>query len=114
MTATTDYPLTIDSKTAKLSATTPTGSRYIAILPFQAVESILRAKTITAISPTGNLQLVEENNNLLYLVSGTKDITFFKFYTHSFPVEGKVSALDGSIISTNEPPWLKILEYFFS
>jgi len=111
--ATTSFPLTIDSKSAKISVTTLSGERFIVVLPYQAAESALRSKMVSIISYEKALRLVEEENELIYIVNGEKELTFFNFYTHSFPVEGKISALDGVVLNSNEPVWLKVLDFLF-
>ena len=111
--ALTEYPVTIDIKTAEFSVTTPSGDRFIAILPFGAVESALRAKLISGL-PGGKIFLNEQERELYYLIKGEKSINFFNVFTYSFGVTTKVSALTGEIISIDNPEWLRFLGFLFS
>lgn len=107
--ALTDLPITIDPSRNKFSVTTPTGERYVSILPSDATQTVLRAKTLTETQTAMNL--IEEGGILSYLVKGDKNVNFFDFYNMKVPVTAKVSASTGEIISVDQPPWLRVLSF---
>ena len=111
--ATTAYPVSIDPEKNRFMVTTPSGEKYLAILPFEAMESVLRAKAVTKLSDN-NFEITEEGKDLSYAVAGEKSLNLFNVYDLNLPIEAKVSASTGEILSTNEPVWLKLLSFFLS
>jgi len=111
--ATTEFPVSIDPEKNRFMVTTPSGEKYLAVLPYEARESVLRAKTLTTLSG-GSFTITEEEKDLSYAVLGEKSLNLFNVYNLALPVEAKVSASTGEILSTNEPVWLKLLSFFLS
>jgi hypothetical protein len=107
--ALTDLPITIDPAKNKFSVTTPTGERYVSILPSDAIQTVLRAKSLTE-TQTG-MDLIEEGGILSYLIKGDKNVNFFDFYKMKVPVTAKVSASTGEIVVIDQPPWLRVLSF---
>ena len=107
--ALTDLPITIDPAKNKFSVTTPTGERYVSILPNDAVQTVLRAKTLSETQK--GMDLVEEGGILSYAVRGDKKVNLFDFFNLKVPVTAKVSASTGEIVSVDQPPWLRVLSF---
>lgn len=109
----TEYPISVDSKTAKLSVTTESGDRLISILPYNAVESLVRTKIITRIAE-GGVDLVEEDRELTYKVYGEKLLNLFNIYEHPVQMNVAVSASTGEIVKIEAPIWYKAISFLFT
>lgn len=114
ITVQTDYEISIDPKTAGLTLKTPSGLRFLSILPLEAANSIFRTKLINRL-PKGNaMKLVElEGRELAYEITGDKVISILNVYNHSIPVTTKISASTGEILTIDEPSWLKVFSFLF-
>lgn len=110
--ALTELPITIDPSKNKFSVTTPTGDRYVSILPSDAAETVLRAKVLSETQK--GMDLLEESGVLSYMVKGDKKVNLFDFYNFAVPVTAQVSASTGEIMSIDQPPWLRVLNFFLS
>jgi hypothetical protein len=109
--AVTDFPVSVDSKTAKISVLTSSGDRYLSILPSQAAESVLRAKIVSNVS---NLEITEDGQELQYLVSGNKVLNFFNVFEYSIPIKSHVSASTGEILGLEAPKWYRFVGFLFT
>jgi len=109
----TDYPISIDSKTAKLSVTTESGDRLVSILPYNAVESLVRTRIITRIAE-GGIDLIEEERELTYKVNGEKLLNLFNIYEHPVQMSIAVSASTGEIVNIEAPVWYKAVSFLFT
>ena len=112
--AETYFTINIDAKIAELTLETPSGFRYLSILPREAVETILRAKTIDRLKEGSKLLISEQNRELSYEIFGDRVIDVFNLVEYSIPVSSRVSASTGEILSVNEPTWLRILGFLFT
>ncbi len=114
LTAETDYEININPKNAGLTLTTPSGLRYLSVLPREAANSMFRSKLIDRIV-IGNKMLIKEEvgEELAYEVEGIKVISFFNIYDYELPVKAKVSATTGQIAQIVEPAWMKYLGFLF-
>ncbi|OGM12818.1 hypothetical protein A3A76_01000 [Candidatus Woesebacteria bacterium RIFCSPLOWO2_01_FULL_39_23] len=112
--AVTDYQIEIDPKNAKLALATPTGYKFLSILPRQAVTSLIRSGVATMHSKGDEVRISEdEDGNLYYLVQAEKVIPILNVYDYTFPVEAKVSAVGGEILSIEKPSWMRLLGFLF-
>lgn len=111
--AETDYQINIDPQTARLTLETPSGLRFLSILPRQATDSVLRAKYINRIESERNLVIKEEGSDLTYEVFGDKVLNFFNFFEYPIPVSVQVSASTGEILYVDQPIWLKVINFLF-
>lgn len=109
----TEYPISIDSKTAKLSVTTESGDRLVSILPYNAVESLVRTRIITRIAE-GGIDLIEEERELTYKVNGEKLLNLFNIYEHPVQMSIAVSASTGEIVNIEAPVWYKAVSFLFT
>ncbi|MCH7641106.1 hypothetical protein IID22_02845, partial [Patescibacteria group bacterium] len=111
--AITTYEINIDPQTARITLETPSGLRFLSILPRQAVDITLQAKYINRIGGQDKLDLKEEGGDLSYVVHGDKVINPFDLFEYNVPVKVYVSASTGEILSVDQPTWLRILGFLF-
>lgn len=114
VTAKTNYPISVDPQNAEISVKTPSGFKYISILPADAVVSSLRSKVISVLRTDNPLTLTEkEGGQLLYVISGEKNINVIEMIKFAVPVTAEVSASTGEIVFVEQPTWLKVLGFLF-
>jgi hypothetical protein len=111
--ASTNFPINIDSKSAELSVKTSSGDRFLSILPFQAVETILRSKLISTVTDN-KIQILESGQELQYEVKGEKIFNFFDIYKYSIPITLYISASTGEIIYFDSPTWFKVVGFLYT
>jgi len=113
--ASTSYPVKIDSANARVSLQTPSGELNLGILPKDAVDDLVRAKVISKINGQQKIILGEQvNGQLAYNIPGIKTINLFNVTNLDVDVVGNVSATTGEILSVDQPVWLRILGFVFS
>lgn len=114
----TDFPLAIGANN-ELIVTTPNGSRKITVLPDAAVSNLLRngILTISEASPAAQseqgINLVAEDDKLVYKVRGTKNVKFLGLVPVAAPVEANVSAESGTVSSVVLPFYLNFFGFLF-
>lgn len=111
--ALTDFPIKIDPETARLTVQTESGDRFLSVLPYQAVQGILRSKLINKINDN-LLEIIEEERELQYSFSGEKIFNIFDLFEYSIPVSLRVSATTGETVSIDGPLWYKIIGFFLT
>lgn len=111
--AITDFPIKIDPSTARLTVATQSGERFLSILPYQAVQGVLRSKIISKVD-NNKLDIVEHERELQYSFSGQKIFNILNFFDYSVPVTLKVSATTGETVSIEGPVWYKVIGFFLS
>lgn len=111
--AVTDYPINVDSRSAKLTVTTDRGDRIISVLPYGAVESLLRAKLISIVNDN-KVSLEEKDSELAYQVNGAKILNLADIYAYPVPITAFVSASTGEVIKVEAPVWFKLISFIFS
>lgn len=111
----TDFPIIINAEKGEISVLTPTGYRFISVLPKEAIEVLLRTKLITKISKTEKPLMTEgEHGQLIYKVSGEKVVNMFNLFNLEVPVKGEVSVLTGEVVSVEQPVWLRLFGFIFA
>lgn len=111
--AETDYQINIDPKSAGLTLATPSGFRYLSVLPKEAAETILRSRVVNRIGAGSVISLSEHSGELYYEVAGERVINVFNIFEYPVPVSARVSASTGAILSVEQPTWLKVLGFLF-
>jgi len=111
--ASTAFPISVDPETAEIIIKTPSGNKFVSILPVEATEAILRTKLLSNIS-LKDLKIVEEGQELQYLIGGEKVFNFFNVYYYSIPVEANLSVATGEILSIKAPFWYKIVGFLMT
>ena len=110
--AITEFPVTIDSKSARLSIETSGGQTFLSIFPKEAVDSLLRAKFVNKI-PDSNIELIEKDKELQYVIAGEKVFDILGLMEYSVPVTTFISASTGEILSIDSPTWFKYIKFLF-
>lgn len=105
----TEYPISVDPKTAEIMVTTPSGKKYISILPYEAVETTLRTKLINKIDIGTKIKILDKDTQLQYQISGQREFNFFNVYSYTVPVVIDLSASTGEILSLDAPLWYKLV-----
>lgn len=112
--AVTSYPININPNKNEISVLTPSGTRFLSILPIEAAESALRAKTMNRLT-NQKIALVEgEKRELIYIIKGERLLNIFNLLEYPIEVETQVSALTGEIVQVEQPVWLKVLGFLFT
>lgn len=111
--ATTSYDIHIDPLKARLTLATPTGDKYLAILPKEAVDSTIRSGVLSKVVDGGVAIVENAGSELVYKVSGNKVLNLFNLYNYQVPVTANVSASTAQIVSVDQPPWLVVITYLF-
>ena len=112
--ATTKYEITVDSAKARVLLDTPSGKRFLSVSPKEAVQTLLRAKTLNNFSDTEIIIEETGGGDLIYRIDGKKMLNFFDFYEHPVDVTANVSVLTGEIVSVDQPPWLRVIGFLFA
>jgi len=107
----TSYPINIDPKRNEISVQTPSGNRFLSVLPIDAVRSALRAKVFTRFIGQEASLIEGDNGELVYVLTGEKVLNLFNLVDYPVEVKTKVSVLTGEIVHIDQPPWLKVLSF---
>lgn len=110
----TSYPINIDPEKNEISVQTPSGARFLSILPIEAAESALRAKVITRFTGEKASLVEGDRGELVYVLRGEKVLNLFNLLDYPVEVEASVSVLTGEIVHVEQPPWLIVLSFLFS
>jgi hypothetical protein len=111
--ALTDFPIDIDTKTAELSVKTPSGNRFLSILPFQAVEILLRSKLLNEVADN-KIEIIESQRELQYQIKGEGVLDFFGIFSYPVSITGNVSASTGEILTFEAPVWYKMVVHLLT
>lgn len=112
--AQTSYPLSINPKTAEITVTTPSGNRFLSILPYSAYETALKAKVISSLEKDAKMEIKEGDDGVLaYVIPGEKTLDFFKIIEYKVPIKASVSASTGEVVFVDAPSWYRILGFLF-
>ena len=106
----TNFPIKIDSKSAELTLKTQSGERFLSILPAEAVETLIRSNILSTVKNNA-VEIIEEDNNLLYLIEGNKNIGLMDIFKYSVLVRSRVSASTGEILGIDAPVWYKVIAF---
>ena len=110
----TSYEIGIDPETVGITLTTPSGLRYLSILPSQAAQTILRSKVINRLDGDKTITLEEDaQGELAYHIYGKRIINLFDLVEYKVPVNAKVSASTGEISQIDQPVWLQLVGFIF-
>lgn len=117
--ALTNFPLGLNTDTNELTVATPSGTKVVSVLPAVALERILSLNIIDSLTSSSDskeeklIELEEENGKLLFKIKGTKDIKFLGLFPLTIPVEAKVSAETGEVVSAEEPAFVRFFGFLF-
>ena len=111
----TSYPISIDPKSAELSLSTPSGTRFLSVLPKEAVSGAIRARVLSFVNKDEPVEVYEKDGSeLLYVVNGEKRINLFNLMVLNIPVKTEISASTGEIVYVDQPTWLRVFGFLFS
>jgi len=111
--ARTYYQINVEPKNSKITILTPTGYKFLSMLPWDAVNILIRSKSITSIGGDRMIDISEDiKGNLIYTINGIKQIGIKDVYMYDAPVSAKISVVNGEILEVNQPIWLKLLSLF--
>lgn len=111
--ATTQYQINIEPKASRITVLTPTGYKFLTTLPSDALNILLKSKSISSLGENGTVEITEDyNGNLIYQVNGIKRVGIKDLYMHDVPVSAKLLAGNGQVLEVDQPVWLKILSLF--
>lgn len=104
----TTYEVEVDSDTKSLMLNTPTGVRYLNLLPADSLALLTKSKII---SDANRVDIVEdESGRLLYAISGVKRFDVVKNIPLAADVLVFVSATEGGVEEVKMPFWAEFLK----
>jgi hypothetical protein len=107
------YQINIEPQKSRITILTPTGYKFLTVLPKDALDILLMSKSISSLGENGTISITEDSEgNLFYEVAGIKRIGVKDVYMYDAPVSAKISATSGEVLEVNQPIWLKILSLF--
>lgn len=113
--AKTIFPISVDPGSKKISVETPSGKRFLSILPKDAYLGLVRAKILNRLSGSQGLELTEAGGgDLYYKIHGERVLNLFNIYELPVEVSADVSASTGEVLYIDQPKWLGVLGYFLS
>ncbi len=113
--ARTTFPIFINAKKKELSVQTSSGLRYLTILPFEAVENVVKANLLSRLEPQGEITLSENTQGeLAYEIAGKKIIKPLDLFEFSIPIKASISASNGQILNKEGPLWFKIFGFLIT
>lgn len=108
----TTYPIEIGNSLDNLTLQTNSGNRYLTILPYDAVSPLLKTNMIDELNNEGKVELIElDAGELAYYIQGEKNHNLFELVSLKADVNISVSALNGKILSVDQPTWSRILSF---
>jgi len=113
--ANTNFPISFNVATKTFTVQTPSGQQQVSVMPDEALQKLFQSSTISHLqtgqnnqSPT--VQLTQINNQPVYQVQGVSQKRFLGFLPVFIQKTAFLSAQSGSLVSTNESFFSKILD----
>ncbi len=104
VTASTDFPLSVNVATHQLTVTTPAGQKTVTILPDQAVQNLLGVSSSAILSNLSDpIKLEIKDNGVVYKIKGEKKFKIFGFIPVSTPTTAYISAQSGKLVAQEQP-----------
>lgn len=114
-TARTRFPITIEAATKEFSVKTSSGVSYLSILPYEAIDNLMRAGILSKLHDNSQIKLSEDpQGGMKYVASGIKSFKLFTFIEFEAEVVVSVSASTGEVLSVEQPLWLSVFGHFLS
>lgn len=105
----TNYEIEIEPKTKAITLKTPTGIRYLNLLPADVYDLLIRSSVISELR---QIEIVENaKGELLYVATGTKTFDLIKRFPLNAEVEAYVSATEGKLVNTKMPLWAELASF---
>src|SRR3990167_81589 len=134
----TNFPLSVNPATGELFVTTPAGEKVVAILPDVAIQNMIRAGILTRVegepepeaspSPEGTpsaqppegttaasvagagIELTQEDNEAVYVISGVKDENFIWLIPVGIKLKAVVAVDDGNLLDIKQGFFSRLLD----
>ena len=134
----TNFPLSVNPATGELFVTTPAGEKVVTILPDVAVQNMIRAGILTRVegepepeaspSPEGTpsaqppegttaasvagagIELTQEDNEAVYVISGVKDENFIGLIPVGIKLKAVVAVDDGNLLDIKQGFFSRLLD----
>jgi hypothetical protein len=110
--ASTENQINIDSKSAELSVKTDSGDKFLSVLPYEAVQTLLKTKVVNEVMMNA-VEILDESGSLAYKIEGNKVINFFDIYSYKIPVSSYISASTGEVLKVDSPTIYKYVTFLF-
>lgn len=108
----TPFSIKINSPQNKLAVETTSGTRFLSIMPYDAVEQMVLTNIINILPKEGKIKLFEKDDGeIAYEVSGEKQIYLFNIFSFGVPITVQVSATSGKIINIDQPLWYSVVDF---
>lgn len=111
ITVTTNQPVIVDPKTQTIGIKTATGVTLISTLPSQAMNDLKPSDKPTVIQ---SAVLGEQDGQAYYDISGVQKRKFVGLIPVNANVETKISAQNGTLISSEKPWYLNFLGFLYT
>ncbi len=105
----TTFPIKVNTPRNRLSVETATGEHYLTILPYDAVNLVLKTNIISNL--TDALLVEKEQGGLIYEVNGYKEIVLFNIFLIQIPIKAEISVATGSVVKVEQPLWYSIMDF---
>lgn len=109
--ASTNFPLSIDVATNELIVATKDGPKIVAVLPDRAVANLLATGIVDRVDSETELELQVQNGEPVYQIGGLKRYRFLAFIPVTQPVVSVVSAETGEVVATQQSVWANIVDF---
>lgn len=111
VTASTDFPLSVDANTHQLIVTTPAGQKAVTVLPDQAVQNMVGASSSAILSNLSNpIKLEFKDNEMVYELKGEKKFRIFGIIPVSTSTTAYVSAQSGNLVEQEQSLLTKLIK----
>ena len=110
----TNFPLIIEPLDKKIIVRTSTGEQFISILPSDALVQVVKGNVLDVIDGDYLILSDGEMGDVQYTVHGKKTLNILNIISHEVPVKAVVSAVDGQVLSVEQPIWLPLASLLFT
>lgn len=118
--ATTNFPLTVDTENNTITVTTPLGVVNVQQLPATAIENILAANVLDKVEsaeltePEDEEDKNDPNTQVVYRIKGVKETKFLGLIKVDAPILAEVSAITGQTTLVEQPWFLNAFGFLFA
>lgn len=118
--ATTRFPLTVDTENNTITVTTPLGAVNVQQLPAQAIGNILAANMLDKVEsaeltePENEADKQDPNKQVVYRIKGVKETKFLGLIKVDAPILTETSAITGKQTFVSQPWFLNAFGFLFT
>ena len=103
-----DLPLSVNTQTKELTASTPDGVKTVATLPDQAIQNLIASGILS--TSTGVQLTSDQNGELHYQIHGKKNGKFLGLVNVSLDKTAQVNVQTGQVVSVNQTGLTKLVD----